>query len=199
MTVHALRHVQIATLEAGHGHFRRFYSGLLFVGFVVSCAPPELVAVPPDWRVVNAGTWSFQFPQDRELLGLDDHCGGRSAPTQGCAIAIDSVFFGYDSPELSFRTKDSYGPDGPKRWGSRIRINGISAYQLTLDDGAQQYLLTDRAGGANAAVRFSWPTKEVGRINNPREQELMWVTCRTPRACETARAIFASARFQQRQ
>lgn len=171
------------------------------VGVTASCAPAEtveIVEVPANWRHVEAGTWSFQFPQDRELSGLDDICGGRSAPSQNCPVFIDSVFFSHASPDLTLHTKDGHGPDGPSDWGDPIKLNDVPAYRLELEDGSWQYLLTDRAGGLDAAVRFSWPTKESGRIGNPREQALMWATCRTEAACQTARAILASARFRQR-
>lgn len=157
--------------------------------------PQEQVEIPNGWRSIEVGTWSFRFPNNIELLGKDDVCGGRNAPEEGCAIAIDGPVYGAAETDFSLQTLAPYGDRGPSKWGLPLRLNGLIVYR---QKGAveEHYVVTDRSGGNDKAVRFSHLNIEAGTQNDPPEQPLLWMSCKSAQACATARAVAASVRFQ---
>jgi hypothetical protein len=155
---------------------------------ITGCAPEsEQVPIPSNWRKIDAGQWSFAFPQEADLSGLDDMCGGRSAPRKGCANFVDSVFYSYRSGSFELKTRDIYGDAGPPVAGLElIRINDVPVHRARLLDGRQRLVVTDAAAPFNSDVAFDRRT----------ETPLLWITCGTPVECNIARAIVGSFQFE---
>lgn len=154
----------------------------------------ERVAVPVDWRLIDAATWSFRFPNNVDLRGKDDLCGGRNAPKEGCATAIEGPVYGASTADFALQTLDPYGDRGPTDWGQPLQLNGVLVYRHKRS-GEERYVVTDRSGGQDKAVRFSHPNIQAGTENDPPEQPLLWASCKTTQGCQTVRAIVASVRF----
>lgn len=154
----------------------------------------EQVSVPTEWRLIDVGTWSFRFPKGVDLDGFDDVCGGRNAPNKGCAIAIEGPVYRAAATGFTLQTLDSYGDRGPSNWGLPLRLNGLLVYRKK-GVGEDRYVVTDRSGGKDKAVRFSHPNMPAGTQDDPPEQALIWASCKTAQGCSTARAIIASVRF----
>jgi len=157
--------------------------------------PQEQVEIPTGWRSIEAGTWSFRFPINVELLGKDDVCGGRDAPKEGCSIAIEGPVYRAATADFTLQTLDPYGDRGPSDWGHPLRLNGSIVYRQK-DAVEESYVVTDRSGGKGKAVRFSNPNIQAGTQNDPAEQPLLWMSCRSAQGCATARAVAASVRFE---
>lgn len=157
--------------------------------------PQEQVEIPKGWRSIEVGTWSFRFPNNIELLGKDDVCGGRNAPREGCAIAIEGPVYRAAATDFTLQTLDPYGDRGPSKWGQALRLNGMLVYRKK-GVGEDRYVITDRSGGRDKAVRFSHPNIQAGTQNDPAERPLLWMSCKSAEGCATARAIAASVRFE---
>lgn len=170
-----------------------------FPAMLSGCQKDELpqaqVEIPKGWRSIEAGTWSFRFPNTVELMGKDDVCGGHNAPDEGCAIAIEGPVYRAATADFSLQTLDPYGDRGPSDWGLPLRMNGLIVYR---QKGAveERYVVTDRSGGRGKAVRFSHPNIQAGTQDDPAEQPLLWMSCKSAEGCAIARAVAASVRFQ---